>query len=1087
MQIRQLRLKNLNSLVGEWEIDLTHPDYASSGIFAITGPTGAGKSTILDALCLALYGTTPRLGKITQADNEIMSRQTGECFAEATFVTAAGRYRCHWSQHRARRKPDGKLQAPKHELAEADSGRIMESKQRGVAEQIETVTGMDFDRFTRSMLLAQGGFAAFLQADPDQRAPILEQITGTGIYSLISIKVHQRRGAEQRQLENLERQLTGIRLLPQEEEEQLQKELTAGQEREKELAEQIGVGNRAIGWLDNLARLAQELAQNSRRQEELQQRRQAFAPQFTKLQRANQALELAGAHAALAALRQAQQADRDNRESCRRALPALEAGCHQAQNELEQAEQQRQERKNNLQAAQPLLRQARELDLQLRELAKPLKTTTEAIEELQRRLCELAEDQKSTELKQQTANTKLQEVDRELTDTAADQQLVEHLAAIEERFSDFAELSRRRQEHRQRLDEAQKRQQAAEQTWQRQQQQVQKNRRDLQQAEQELASKGEKLQQLLAGKELTAWRRELLTLKEAAVRRERFLESTHSMEQARGQLRPQEPCPLCGSRSHPFANGEIPDPDPQATAACERVTKLVDTAEELEKALQRQREAMAGCKDALNRRERESQSARYQLDNAQQTVTRLLEELRDLETSLQQQRDRLLARIAPYGIKELTPTTWEQARRRLTERRDRWQTRQQEKNDLTQQLAGLKLRGEHLAEQHRQVLAERHKQQEHEQQLQQQRRQLSQKRQQLLGEQDPEREEQRLQHALEAAEKQVELARQALATARQEQEKVQTRSRELAQAIDQRAKLLAQSEAEFKKRLAAADFADEAEYLAANLPEDQRRRLQRQAQQLADEEAALSAGHQEKSRQLQELQAQQITTADKEELQAQLATLEEQRRTVQEQIGALKQKLEDNRQLRRQQEQQVQLLEAQRQECARWELLHELIGSADGKKFRNFAQGLTFEVMVGQANHQLKKMTDRYLLLRDPARPLELNVVDNYQAGEIRPTRNLSGGESFLVSLALALGLSRMASRNVQVDSLFLDEGFGTLDDEALDSALETLAGLQQDGKLIGIISHVPALKERIATRIRVVPQTGGRSSLSGPGITHQP
>ena len=140
--------------------------------------------------------------------------------------------------------------------------------------------------------------------------------------------------------------------------------------------------------------------------------------------------------------------------------------------------------------------------------------------------------------------------------------------------------------------------------------------------------------------------------------------------------------------------------------------------------------------------------------------------------------------------------------------------------------------------------------------------------------------------------------------------------------------------------------------------------------------------------------------------------------------------------------------------------------------------------MVSHANRQLEKMTDRYLLIRDERQPLELNVVDSYQAGEIRSTKNLSGGESFIVSLTSALGLSKMASQKVRVDSLFLDEGFGTLDEEALETALETLSGLQQDGKLIGIISHVSALKERISTQIIITPVLGGRSSLSGPGCT---
>jgi exonuclease SbcC len=138
--------------------------------------------------------------------------------------------------------------------------------------------------------------------------------------------------------------------------------------------------------------------------------------------------------------------------------------------------------------------------------------------------------------------------------------------------------------------------------------------------------------------------------------------------------------------------------------------------------------------------------------------------------------------------------------------------------------------------------------------------------------------------------------------------------------------------------------------------------------------------------------------------------------------------------------------------------------------------------MTRHANQHLMKMTDRYLLMRDASQPLELNVIDNYQAGEIRSTKNLSGGESFIVSLALALGLSQMASRTVRVDSLFLDEGFGTLDEDTLETALATLAGLRQDGKLIGVISHVPALKERIGTQIQVIPETGGQSILIGPG-----
>ncbi|HOU31727.1 MAG TPA: AAA family ATPase, partial [Synergistaceae bacterium] len=125
MRILHIHFKNLNSLQGEWTVDLTHPAYVSEGIFAITGPTGSGKSTLLDALCLALYGATPRLGRITKTTNGIMSRQTGECFAEVTFETPQGCFRCHWSQRTARKKAGGELQQARHEVIDHATGNVL--------------------------------------------------------------------------------------------------------------------------------------------------------------------------------------------------------------------------------------------------------------------------------------------------------------------------------------------------------------------------------------------------------------------------------------------------------------------------------------------------------------------------------------------------------------------------------------------------------------------------------------------------------------------------------------------------------------------------------------------------------------------------------------------------------------------------------------------------------------------------------------------------------------------------------------------------------------------------------------------------
>jgi exonuclease SbcC len=291
-----------------------------------------------------------------------------------------------------------------------------------------------------------------------------------------------------------------------------------------------------------------------------------------------------------------------------------------------------------------------------------------------------------------------------------------------------------------------------------------------------------------------------------------------------------------------------------------------------------------------------------------------------------------------------------------------------------------------------------------------------------------------------------------------------------------------QLEADFRAALEQSRFADESELQAALLPADRLQLLSRQAEALNARSAELKALRERGEQALALLQQQALTTANAEQLNTRLYQLKQQQKQLLQQQGSLQHALDDNQAKKQQFGEQQQAIDAQQRELERWNTLHELIGSADGKKFRNFAQGLTFELMVGHANRQLQKMSDRYLLVRDADQPLELNVIDNYQAGEIRSTKNLSGGESFLISLALALGLSCMASRNVRVDSLFLDEGFGTLDEDALETALDTLSGLQQEGKLIGVISHVQALKDRIATRIEVQPVSGGRSRINGPG-----
>jgi len=295
---------------------------------------------------------------------------------------------------------------------------------------------------------------------------------------------------------------------------------------------------------------------------------------------------------------------------------------------------------------------------------------------------------------------------------------------------------------------------------------------------------------------------------------------------------------------------------------------------------------------------------------------------------------------------------------------------------------------------------------------------------------------------------------------------------------------LAHSEQNFAQRCVAEGFSNEEGWSRQRLPIADRSRLQLRAKTLDDQWVTVTTQKKDgEARLVQELE-KNLTTESIETLNVAAEILDADLKQIRQDIGAIQQRLADNEVIKREIQKKQLGIDAQKLECRRWESLHALVGSSDGKKYRNFAQGITFEVMVSHANRQLEKMTDRYLLIRDHHQPLELSVIDQYQAGEIRSAKNLSGGESFIVSLALALGLSKMASRNVRVDSLFLDEGFGTLDEAAQEIAIDTLGALQQEGKLIGIISHVAAIKERIGSQIRVRPTSGGRSVLIGPGVS---
>ena len=274
----------------------------------------------------------------------------------------------------------------------------------------------------------------------------------------------------------------------------------------------------------------------------------------------------------------------------------------------------------------------------------------------------------------------------------------------------------------------------------------------------------------------------------------------------------------------------------------------------------------------------------------------------------------------------------------------------------------------------------------------------------------------------------------------------------------------------------------QAQLLTQAEAEETARLQSRLLKEQADLERSLSDNQTEISLEIRKNKTGQSLEAVSEEI----TRTEEAISDLNQDMGRITERLSADKGYRKQHDILAREVDLQLKEYERWNNLSHLIGSDNGKKFSRFAQGLTLARLTELANRHLLKLSDRYRIIKSADRDLELLIIDGYQADVVRPMSTLSGGESFLVSLALALGLSDLASRKVQINSLFIDEGFGTLDAETLDTAISALENLQANGKTIGIISHIDALKERIGTQIQLSKQPGGSSTIKIVGYSGQ-
>ena len=1077
MKIYELRFKNLNSLYGEWYLDFSDPEYAANGIFALTGPTGAGKSTILDALCLALYGATPRLGRITKSANEIMSRQTGECFAEAVFGSRGGKYRCYWEQHRARKKADGKLTDAVHEISDAETGQIIENKKSLVSAVIEEKTGMDFDRFTRSILLAQGSFDTFLKADNEQKSKILEQITGTEIYSDISKCVHEKRREEKDKLSMLQKETSWINVLNEEEELKIKKDIEEKTEEEKRLTFKSDETEKSLSWLTGIERLKNEIESLSSDTVTLENEMESFKPERELLEKALRSAVYDGDYAELNGMRKQQGEDEKSLLEEHEKLSLAESLYKEKLQSLENAEKNTLTAKADIKDISPVIQKVRSLDQKIIDKNQTLNKEQEIIRKIKTGIENNNIKKTIVEKKIEQNYSDLKSAEEYIKNHSSDEELVGSLTGIEENLSSL--LLKQKENDKKKIEEKTVSDETKNLTEKIDKIIIQKNEKKLilDEAVKLHTKVRDDLKRLLNGKLLREYRSDM----NACLREMKLLERIANLEDYRLNLEDGKPCPLCGSEVHPYAEGNIPEKD-EIDKKIDILNSIINKAEDQEELIKQLEKNENDERVKLNQIEKLESDALNEKKLSEKILFKLSENIKEGESEFQNQLKGISQKLKDFGIGNFTGDNISTVIGSLKERLESWKKYTDAKSISDMKISDL--RGE-LKSLESVIETQLNSLSENENELKSVKTEydeLLSKRRRIFGDKNPDIVEHEINNALEDAENGEKLSRRNHDEALQSLTAVKNNIKSLKERINERIPELKKLEREFEKLIYEAGFTDEKHFLDSRLPIEKRERLSRKAKELDERDTELRARKKDRKDRLSLESAKNITEKTLKEIQTLFNKIRGELIKNRDYTAGQKHKIADNENAKEKIKGKKDEIDVQKNECIRWDNLHTLIGSADGSKFRKYAQGITFEMMVSHANRQLEKMTDRYLLVRDNDEPLDLNVADNYQAGEIRSTKNLSGGESFIVSLSLALGLSKMASRKVRVDSLFLDEGFGTLDEDALETALETLSSLQQDGKLIGVISHVSALKERITTQIAVNPVSGGKSSITGPG-----
>ena len=1130
MKFLQLEILNLASLdkQGGEVINFEEGALGESTIFSIVGPTGSGKSTLLDAICLALYNRAPRyprkkgdknqnieiFGEADANENNrlaptdsrnILTRGKKEGYSKLTFLANNGSiYRAEWHV---------RFQRVRYENAKTSLYKITRNGEQLTEEiddwnELPNIIGLDYDQFLRTVLIAQGSFANFLTAKENERYELLEKLIGCEeTYTNIATEIKKAKDQAVDAYNQMTASVEAVKqnLLNDEELAQLQEEITLLKKAEKELDSQLQAISKDLQWYEENDKQTKQIAIYQADMEQASNAIKKMKAQNLHLQLHD---EVQPAVNLLQEVERQIQSIHEQEEEILKSVAAMKSkvvGITKSEHTLSYLKEVVNKAQEQLEKTLPIIAEARALKTKIEAAMPNLTEKKEALElaqkenlTAQRDVEENARNIKKWEAETEKANLALKTTKEEIAKQK--QVLQEATQAAEQAWE-----TEKNKTAGQNIEELQNSKTVAD----RKQQDVQQAIKVVAHLDAATTEKQKNEERILfLGKRnaeideaLGKLTIETLTQETQTLRNAYTLMVSEKWEIHRANLTEGKPCPLCGSTTHPYHTDNR-----QFEEATTELSQLLKAKEDLLKLQQKEEKNLSG--------------ERKQNDGEVQTLQKQQEKLSGEIATYEEEWKVLIAQYpkipkAEAELKALLPIYEDKAKEatgklslfnkiqkeieRLTQLKDKavkdeaaYESKASVILNNAQESASTcatKL-AEHKALTTNLISQEKNKKETYEKALQawnnakKEMEEWQAQYQQILNGEEPDAAEQRLTAAKDEATKaaddqneNINKLKAELANSKGSYQTMLSQNKTMKEYLQAKEKELDLWIKEYNKQLkeksirpSLIDLNTIWEMLHSAEDWNAIRREKDEKEKAVASTTALYQSA-EKAHQ-QHLEHQPAKSRD-----ALLAIQQEyQERSQRNELIAANARMQNHQEAVKQLGDKAEALQLVTQEKDDWTAITDAIG-ADGKTLRKIAQCYTLSFLITHANQEIRKFNSRYEL-QQVKHSLGIRVIDHDRADDIRDTTSLSGGETFIVSLGLALGLSALSSRNISFENLFIDEGFGTLDPDTLATVIDSLAMLQSSqGKKVGVISHTDTMSERITTQIRIIKNGNSGSS----------